>query len=93
MNLHLRDVPARHVRRDFVSVSKSGAHFSVDEAILISHTLITPSDDAEEINFGESEALKETRPFTRNLWASCMQNAFLPLLVSQAVTWRSSPPV
>jgi hypothetical protein len=93
MNSHLRDVPARHVRRDFVSASRSGTHFSVDEAILISHTLITPSDDADEINLGESEPLKETRPLTRYLCASWMQNAFLPLLVSQAVTWRSSPPV
>lgn len=91
-NLHLIDVPARQVRRDFVSVSKRGVHLSVDEAMLTSQTLTTPSDDAEAINLGDS-TLKETRPFTRFLWASCMQNAFLPLFVSQEVTWWSSPPV
>jgi len=92
------DEPARQVNLDFVLASASGLGFSF-EIIRTSHTRITPSDDAEAKMLGVSQAwpsiffLETTSPFTRVGWASSMQYATFPLVESQAVIFRSSPPV
>lgn len=97
-NSHLMDDPVRHVSLDFVLASASGIGFSF-LVMRTSQTRMIPSDDADATMCWLSSAspslflYKTTMPFTRVECASSMLYATFPLVMSQALILRSSPPV